>query len=94
MLVVARLLVGLLLHAALLALRKGLLDAVVLHRADALLLQVVVNLRVVHRLHGDGPPALLKLLVDEKVRCPVVIEENLLLVDGPRDVENLICTDL
>ena len=54
--------------------------SVVLHRANTLLLEILVDLLIVHRVNGNAAPQLLKFFVDWKLRRFVVVENNFLLV--------------
>lgn len=95
MFVVPEFLELLLLGVGLLPLYRGrLLGPVVLHRPEALLLQVLVDLLVVHRVDGDGSPEFLELVVDGELGRFVVVEYDLLLVHGPRYEEYLVMQTL
>ena len=56
---------------------NDLLGTLVLHGSDALLLQVLVNLVVVDRVHGDGAPQLGKILIHVKIRGVIMEKYDL-----------------
>merc|ERR1719318_1071447 len=64
----------------------------VLHTSDALLVQVLLNLGIVHPIHRDTAPLLDKLVIYIKVCGVVVVEENFLLITRSWYLNNLaIC---
>ena len=64
--------------------------ALVPHTGDALLGEVLLDLVLVHAVHRDAPPLLDELLVDLDVCGVIVVVENLLLITGTRDLNDLL----
>lgn len=64
-------------------------QAGILHRANALLLQIFLDFIVVDSVNSDRSPKLLKFLIDGHMGCLIVIKQYFLLINGPGDVDDI-----
>uniref|UniRef100_A0A2M4C8J4 Putative secreted protein n=1 Tax=Anopheles marajoara TaxID=58244 RepID=A0A2M4C8J4_9DIPT len=95
MLVIARFLELSLLVLYLLALRKQrLLRSMILHRTDALFLQILVYLGIIHRIDRHRAPQLLEVFVNLEVGRTIVVVQDLFLIVRPGNENDLRCTVL